>query len=43
MNYHLCPLCGAHLDPGEKCDCTEQKESYTCADDKTQGSVTERG
>lgn len=22
--YHTCPLCGAHLDPDEKCDCLEQ-------------------
>lgn len=21
--YHTCPLCGANLDPGEKCDCTQ--------------------
>lgn len=21
--YHKCPLCGAHLDPGEQCDCQE--------------------
>lgn len=20
--YHTCPDCGAHLDPGEPCDCT---------------------
>lgn len=20
--YHTCPLCGANLDPGERCDCT---------------------
>lgn len=19
--YRTCPLCGAHLDPGESCDC----------------------
>ena len=19
--YHICPYCGAHLDPGEVCDC----------------------
>lgn len=19
--YHTCPICGANLDPGEKCDC----------------------
>lgn len=25
--YRTCPYCGAHLDPGEKCDCNEtQKE-----------------
>ena len=24
--YWICPLCQAHLDPGEKCDCQEQKE-----------------
>ena len=21
--YKTCPDCGAHLDPGEKCDCEE--------------------
>jgi hypothetical protein len=21
MNYKICPNCGAHLDPGEPCDC----------------------
>ena len=21
--YHTCPHCGAHLDPGESCDCQE--------------------
>ena len=24
--YHICPMCGANLDPGEKCDC--EKERY---------------
>lgn len=23
--YHTCPYCGAHLDPGERCDCQEKK------------------
>lgn len=24
MNYYnVCPYCGAHLDPGERCDCIE--------------------
>lgn len=21
MTYHICPDCGAYLDPGERCDC----------------------
>lgn len=24
--YKECPLCGCTLDPGEKCDCQEEKE-----------------
>lgn len=23
--YRTCPLCGAHLDPGESCDCVERE------------------
>ena len=23
--YRECPLCGANLDPGEKCDCVERE------------------
>lgn len=26
MKYRECPICGAHLDPGERCDCQRQKE-----------------
>ena len=28
--YRTCPICGANLDPGEKCDCQEPDglESY---------------
>ena len=22
--YRICPDCGAHLDPGEQCDCHEE-------------------
>lgn len=25
--YHICPYCGASLDPGERCDCLEEKQS----------------
>lgn len=24
--YTVCPLCGAHIDPGERCDCTRREE-----------------
>lgn len=24
--YRVCPVCGAHLDPGEICDCQEADE-----------------
>lgn len=24
--YHTCPLCGAHLDPCEHCDCQDEEE-----------------
>ena len=28
MNYYrTCPDCGAHLDPGERCDCLEEKRA----------------
>lgn len=23
--YNTCPECGAHLDPGEECDCREER------------------
>lgn len=22
--YNICPKCGAHLDPGERCDCEDE-------------------
>lgn len=25
--YNVCPLCGANLDPGEKCDCEDERDS----------------
>ena len=27
MQYKVCPDCGAHLDPGERCDCEAKKKS----------------
>lgn len=26
MIFKVCPYCGAHLDPGEKCDCQGTKK-----------------
>ena len=26
MYGYICPECGAHLDPGEICDCTAERE-----------------
>lgn len=26
MYYKICQNCGAHLDPGEKCDCEHKNE-----------------
>ena len=25
MYFTICPRCGAHLDPGERCDCETRK------------------
>ena len=33
MSYKTCPYCGAHLDPGETCDCREE-EIATPQDEK---------
>ena len=26
MGFKICPYCGAHLDPGEECDCRRGEE-----------------
>ena len=28
MFYRECPYCGCNLDPGEHCDCQEEKEMF---------------
>lgn len=34
--YHVCPICGAALDPGEQCeDCQERTESKSMMNKKT--------
>lgn len=32
MYYNVCPACGAHLDPGERCDCKTDKEKVVRMD-----------
>lgn len=27
MCFRICPICGAHLDPDERCNCTEKAAS----------------
>lgn len=26
--FETCPYCGAHLDPGERCDCKESRNAF---------------
>ena len=43
--YHTCPLCGAALDPGERCDCrrmqSETAEIWFIVPVATRGRVTQ--
>lgn len=29
MYFNRCETCGAYLDPGERCDCEQEKEQET--------------
>lgn len=29
--YHICPLCGSSLDPGERCDCQDKETAPNAA------------
>ena len=37
--YKTCPHCGAHLDPGEVCDCRETKKTALDATNIQDGGV----
>lgn len=42
MNYYrVCPFCGAHLDPGERCDCRDEGNAPIGATN-TDGGKAER-
>lgn len=36
MYFRVCPLCGAALDPSERCDCAEdEKKPLRCCNTET--------
>lgn len=37
--YHTCPRCGAHLDPGEVCDCRGNEKAPAGAANTNEGGV----
>lgn len=37
--YRTCPHCGAHLDPGETCDCRDKEEAAQGATNTLDGKV----
>lgn len=38
--YHICPLCGSYLDPGERCsDCQDKKEAAPSAANAESGKA----
>lgn len=39
MYYRTCPECGSNLDPGEQCDCNEEKE-FRKEESKRVSSIT---
>jgi len=40
--YRVCPFCGAHLDPGETCDCCQGKEKTAASAANTDGGKAEK-
>lgn len=39
MTYRECPICGAALDPGEKCDCQDKERGRPAGT----GTTSEKG
>ncbi len=37
--YQVCPNCGAHLDPGEVCDCRDTEKAPASAANANEGGV----
>lgn len=36
-HYNVCPNCGGNLDPGEKCDCRNEKQEDSRNEDNLKG------
>lgn len=41
--YKICEKCGAHLDHGEKCDCTENRNNKEAPDNKYSKKARNKG
>ena len=37
--YRVCPCCGAALDPGERCDCQDEKKAAVSAANTDNGKA----
>lgn len=37
--YRTCPICGAYLDPCERCDCQDEKEAAASATNTDSGKA----
>lgn len=37
MCYRVCPLCGANLDPGERCTCQDEEKTAPSAENTESG------
>lgn len=37
--YRICPCCGAHLDPGERCDCWDNEKTAASSAKADDGKV----
>lgn len=43
MKYKVCDYCGAHLDNGEKCDCTESRNNEETPNNKYSKEARNKG
>ncbi len=37
--FRVCPRCGAHLDPGEVCDCRDEEKALVSASNADEGGA----